>query len=131
MAIHPGDVETDFAGSEVFAGGFVGLPGEAAYEFLEDVAHLEVGDLAGMEVHGGEAKVVDLEEQVLFVEAGDLFSTPKRSRTSRAREAKPRMYARKVWARLTESWLHQAERLANDLAGGVVAARLDFVLDDC
>jgi hypothetical protein len=61
----------DFAGGEVFAGGFVGDFGEFADELFEDEAHLGVGDAVGVEVNLGEAFGDEVEE-VGFGEAVEL-----------------------------------------------------------
>ena len=69
---HEVDGEADgVAGGEVLTGGLVGGFGELTDEFLEEVAHLGVGDCVGVEVDVGELGDDDVEPVVLF-EGGDL-----------------------------------------------------------
>lgn len=60
----------DLARGEVLTGGLVGRFRELADEFLEDEAHLCVGDVVGVQVHAGEL-LDDEEEQVVVVELLD------------------------------------------------------------
>ena len=59
------------ARGEVLTGGLVGGFGELADEFLEQVAHLGVGDRVGVQVDLGELRDDEV-EPVLLGEGGDL-----------------------------------------------------------
>ncbi len=60
----------DLARGEVLAGVLVEGLIELADQFLEDVAHLNVGDLVRVQVYGAEA-LHHLEEQARLIELGD------------------------------------------------------------
>jgi hypothetical protein len=60
----------------VFSGRFIGSFCESPDQFLEDEAHLLIGNLVGMKVDRGKF-LDDHEEKVLAVQIGDLLSEPE------------------------------------------------------